>query len=150
MSWKACASVFWTSAGVLLSEVSFWIAALAASIFFACGFTASHTCLAQASSFSLPSSPPHPDSASTSTAPPDSATASFLFTGLVPSMAPGPGTYTPTGRHQRSGHPFYMLLQPFTPRERRLTKTGGTPRQAGGRRVTTRRPPALWPVSDQP
>src|SRR3954468_15630528 len=110
MSWKACASVFRTSAGVLLSEVSFWIAALAASIFLACGCTASQTCLAQASSLSLPSSLLHPDSASTSTAPPDSAAASFLFTGLVPSMALGPGTYTSSGRHQYAECPLRNLL----------------------------------------
>src|SRR5260221_8387972 len=103
MSWKACESVFWTSSGVLLSEVSFWIAVLAASIFLACGCTATQTCLAQEPSLASLSSPlpPHPDSASTSTAPPDSAAASFLFTGLVPSMALGPGTYTPDGRHPR-------------------------------------------------
>src|SRR5215210_2532928 len=106
MSWKAWASVFWTAAGVLLSEVSFWIAALAASIFLACGCTASQTSLAQEFSLSLLSSLLHPDSASTSTAPPDSAAASFLFTGLVPSMALGPGTYTPSGRHPYAEHPL--------------------------------------------
>src|SRR3954451_1000436 len=121
MSWKACASVFWTSAGVLLSEVSFWIAALAASIFLACGCTASQTCLAQASSLSLPSSLLHPDSASTSTAPPDSAAASFLFTGLVPSMALGPGTYTAPARQPHAGRPIRSHLKPFAPGERRLT-----------------------------
>src|SRR3954468_23175201 len=106
MSWKACESVSWTSAGVLLSEVCFWMAVLAAAIFFACGCTASQTCSAQEFSLSSLSSLLHPDSASTSTAPPDSAAASFLFTGLVPSMALGPGTYTPSGRHHRDEHPF--------------------------------------------
>src|SRR5690349_21094398 len=121
MSWKACASVCWTCSGVLLSEVSFWIAALAASIFLACGCTPSQTCLAQESSLSLLLLLLHPDSASTSTAPPDSAAASFLFTGLVPSMALGPGTYTPHRRQPHAGRPLETLLNPFAPGERRLT-----------------------------
>src|SRR5690606_11793787 len=140
MSLKALESVFWTSSGVLLSEVSFWMAALADSIFFACGCTASQTCLAQASSSSLESSPPHPVSASTSTAPPDSAAASFLFTGLVPSMALGPGTYTPHGRHLPVKHPLrhvYNHLYQAREGSRRRRSAHST----GGRRVNTRRPP---------
>ena len=98
-------------AGALSSEVSFWIEALAAAIFLICGCTESQTSLAQEFSLSfVSSSPPQPDSASTSTAPPDSAAASFLFTGLVPSMALGPGTYTPDGRHLCAEHPRCTLL----------------------------------------
>ncbi len=98
MSWKASAYVFCALlGGRLLSVAMAAIAALADLIFALGAGTASHTVLAQDTSLgSGPSSPLplHPDTATTSTAPPDSAAASFLFTGLVPSMALGPGIYT--------------------------------------------------------
>lgn len=108
MSWKPLESAFCTSAGALWSVVSFWIAVLAAAIFWTCGCTASQTCLAQGSSLSSLLLLPllHADSASTSTAPPDSAAVSFLFTGLVPSVALGPGTYTSHGRRPYGEFPI--------------------------------------------
>src|SRR4051794_27132446 len=92
MSWKAVESVFRTSSGLLLSEVTFCIEALAKPIFRACGCTPSQTDLAQASSSLLLL---HPDSVSTSTTPPDSAAANFLFTDGPLLLTSGPGTYTP-------------------------------------------------------
>src|SRR5690348_16980468 len=96
MSWNACESVFWSVSGLAVSAAVVLIAAFAALIFASCAGTASHTDLAQATSLGSGSLLPplllHPDSATTSTAPPDSAAASFLFTGLVPSMALGPRT----------------------------------------------------------
>ncbi len=92
--------------------------ALAFAIFCSWGWNWSQTFLAQ--SFTLLSlSSLQPDSVSTSTAPPDSAAASFLFTGLVPSKALGPGTYTPSALHPGAGRPMDGLLQPFAPREMR-------------------------------
>src|SRR5512147_2409153 len=95
MSWKAWESVFWSVLGLAVSTAVVPIAAFAALILASWAGTASHTDLAQATSLgSGPLLPllPHPDSATTSTAPPESAAASFLFTGLVPSMALGPRT----------------------------------------------------------
>ncbi|CAM5492062.1 hypothetical protein SBADM41S_00936 [Streptomyces badius] len=58
-----------------------------------------------------------PDSVSTSTAPPDSAAASFLFTGFGSFQGSRPGTYTARGRQPGAGHPLCTLLKPFASRE---------------------------------
>ncbi len=87
--WKATESVRWTSAGGLWSSVFWPMAALALLIFWSCGWAWAQNFLAQSLTLSSLSSL-QPDSVSTSTAPPDSAAANFLFTGLVPSKALGP------------------------------------------------------------
>src|SRR3954451_4602040 len=137
MSWKAWESVFWmVSGGFVVSEAVFVIAALAALIFASCVGTASQTCLAQASSLGLPLSPLlHPVSATASTAPPDSAAASFLFTRLVPSMALGHRNLHAVRRTPPTYHPIKAVLKPFEPCERRLTMRRCAHTQAGGRHV---------------
>lgn len=93
MSWNACAYVsLAVLGGRSLSLAILAIPALAALIFVYCAGTASHTDFAQTPSLGSgpPPSLPHPVSAVISTAPPDRAAASFLFTGSVPSMALGP------------------------------------------------------------
>ena len=77
----------------LAVAVDLVIAVLASLIFFVCGLHLVADALRPGVQL-LAVSSPHPDSARTSAAPPDSAATSFLFTGLVPSMALGPGTYT--------------------------------------------------------